>query len=113
MVVNKIHNPSKKIPSTTPVDIKLSGDCRSKFIVVNISIIQEVFATASVSICPVFNQVLCLRYKMSSNTDLVIVGGETGIAPLKTKRGREFLEYQDYLFNLEKVCTISCWIKHL
>jgi len=30
-------------------------------------------------------------------------GGGGLIAPLKTKRGREFLEYQDYLFNLEKV----------
>lgn len=32
-----------------------------------------------------------------------VAATEGGVAPLKTKRGREFLEYKDYLFNLEKV----------
>jgi len=37
------------------------------------------------------------------NSSVAEMEGGGLIAPLKTKRGREFLEYQDYLFNLEKV----------
>ena len=40
---------------------------------------------------------------MNSSVAEMEGGGGGLIAPLKTKRGREFLEYQDYLFNLEKV----------